>query len=230
MITVSLLAIYNAQVAADDGPSFLHEDVFKLPSSFDEGSGNARPRYSLANLILSEGAELEARYPDAATMNTVVKAWSTARLPSWTKMETALNASYNPIHNYDRSESWTEKREGEDSKAGTNDRTTGSTTTGTSSASLTQNVAGYNSSTATVPKSSDSSSGQDSSTMTGSQDDDWSEDGSHQETVTKSGTISGNIGVTTNQQMIEAELELRRLDLMNIIKKEFLDYFCLGVY
>lgn len=230
MITVSLLAIYNAQVAADDGPSFLHEDVFKLPSSFDEGSGNARPRYSLANLILSEGAELEARYPDAATMNTVVKAWSTARLPSWNRIETALNASYNPIHNYDRTEEWTEETEGENSKAGTMDRTSGSMYSNQNSASLTQNVAGYNSATATVPKSSDSSSGSGSGRTDGGQNDDWSEDGSHSQTVTKNGSVSGNIGVTTNQQMIEAELELRKLDLMNIIKKEFLDYFCLGVY
>ena len=191
---------------------------------------------------MAESADLEVVYPDPDTMNIVVRAWSSARLPSWERMEEALNEEYNPIHNYDRSESWTEETEGENSKAGTNDRSTGSTTTGTSSttgsssATLTQNVAGYNNSTATVPKSADSSSGQDStsgqdsSTMSGSQEDEWTEDGTHQETVTKTGRISGNIGVTTSQQMLESELELRKLDLLNIIKREFISYFCLGVY
>lgn len=230
MLTLSLLGIYNTQDQLQEGASFMHPNNFKLPASFDVGEGANKPRYQLVNLILAESADLEALYPDGNTMNTMVRAWSTSRLPSWERMETALNAQYNPIHNYDRTESWTEEREGEDSKAGTNDRTAGSTTTGSSSATLTQNVAGYNSSTATVPKASDSSSGQDSSSISSSQGDDWSEDGSHQETVTKSGTISGNIGVTTNQQMLEAELELRKLDLMNIIKREFINYFCLGVY
>ena len=40
----------------------------------------------------------------------------------------------------------------------------------------------------------------------------------------------GNIGVTTNQEMIEAELKLRRYDIYNIISNEFLDKFCIGVY
>lgn len=230
MLTLSLMGIYNTQDQLQEGASFMHPNNFKLPASFDVGEGLNKPRYLLVQMILAESADLEALYPDGNTMNTVVKAWSTSRLPAWEKMEAALNAQYNPIHNYDRTESWTEEREGEDSKAGTNDRTTGSTTTGSRSATLTQNVAGYNSSTATVPKSSDSSSGQDSTTISGSQDDDWSEDGSHSETVTRTGSISGNIGVTTSQQMLESELELRKTDLFNIIKREFISYFCLGVY
>lgn len=222
MLTLSLLGIYNTQDQLQEGASFMHPNNFKLPASFDEGEGLNKPRYLLVQMILAESADLEALYPDGNTMNTVVKAWSTSRLPAWEKMEAALNDQYNPIHNYNRSESWTEAREGMDSRAGTND----STTTGSSSASLTQNVAGYNSSTATVPKSSDSSSGQDSSTR----GDDWSQDGSHSETVTRTGSISGNIGVTTSQQMLESELELRKTDLFNIIKREFISYFCLGVY
>ncbi len=228
MLTLSLMGLYKTQIANEEN-TFLSGTYFKLPESFD-AVDSAIPREVLVNLILAESADLEVLYPDPDTMNIVVKAWSMARLQSWERMEEALNAEYNPIHNYDRSESWTEEREGEDSKAGTNDRSTGSTTTGSSSATLTQNVAGYNSSTATVPKASDSSSGQDSTTIAGTQDDEWSEDGSHSETVTKSGTISGNIGVTTSQQMLESELELRKMDLVNIIKQEFISYFCLGVY
>lgn len=41
----------------------------------------------------------------------------------------------------------------------------------------------------------------------------------------------GNIGVTTNQQMIEAEIAMRHNhNLYNIILNDFINKFCLGVY
>lgn len=42
--------------------------------------------------------------------------------------------------------------------------------------------------------------------------------------------ISGNVGVTTSQQMIHSELELRRTDLMLRFHKEIADRFLLSVY
>ena len=45
------------------------------------------------------------------------------------------------------------------------------------------------------------------------------------------GHLHGNIGVTTNQQMIEAEVELRRkYNMIDIIVNDFIDKFCLRVY
>ncbi|MBO7734351.1 MAG: hypothetical protein J6S67_17435 [Methanobrevibacter sp.] len=44
------------------------------------------------------------------------------------------------------------------------------------------------------------------------------------------GRIHGNIGVTTNQQMINAELELRENDLYSIIRSKFEDEFIVRVY
>lgn len=52
----------------------------------------------------------------------------------------------------------------------------------------------------------------------------------HTGTIQHTSRIHGNIGVTTAQQMITAELELRKLDVYNIIIKEFIKMFCLGVY
>ena len=40
----------------------------------------------------------------------------------------------------------------------------------------------------------------------------------------------GNIGVTTNQHMVEAELKLRQYDIYKLITNEFIDTFCIGVY
>lgn len=42
--------------------------------------------------------------------------------------------------------------------------------------------------------------------------------------------IHGNIGVTTNQQMIEAELELRKFDIYDDIAARFEHEFCVQVY
>ena len=224
METISLLGLYNQ----DD--TILNSTNFPLPSGMSHET--------LDPLLLAETAELEILYPEPSTLKTVIKAWATSRNPAWAKMISALDASYNPIHNYNRSESWTEEREGESSKAGGNERESESSTTGSSSgtsgSSLTENTAGYNSSQANVPKAQSSAtgstSGQESTSIEAGQTDAWTEDGTSSESVTRSGTVSGNIGVTTNQQMIQAELELRRLDIYNIVIREFKTMFCLGVY
>lgn len=49
--------------------------------------------------------------------------------------------------------------------------------------------------------------------------------------VTTSGNISGNIGVTTSQQMLEQELEVApKLNIINIMIESFQNRFCLLVY
>lgn len=50
------------------------------------------------------------------------------------------------------------------------------------------------------------------------------------DTRTIDGHIHGNIGVTTSQQMLESELQLRTYDLVNVIYKEIADHFLLSVY
>lgn len=210
MAILSLLGIYNVD------PTVINDTNFPLP--------NGLTHETLDPLLLAETAELEILYPEPTTLATVIKAWSTARGPAWAKMAAALNAQYNPIHNYDRTESWTEEREGEHSKAGTTDNS--GTSTGSSTGTL--DVAGYNAAgtVASVPKTKDTGSSSGSS----SQEGEWTEDGTNAESVTRTGSVSGNIGVTTSQQMIQSELELREIDLYKIIIQEFERMFCLGVY
>lgn len=216
MLTLSLLGLYRAD------PELLSDQTFPLPAGLTHEI--------LDPLLLAETAELEILYPDPDTLAVVISAWARARGPAWTRMAAALAAEYNPIHNYDRSESWTEEREGESTGAGSNDRETSSTNTGSSSASLNQAVHGYNSSASNVPKAADTSTGQEQSSMSGTQGDDWNEDRSNSESITRTGSVSGNIGVTTSQQMIQSELELRTNDIYKAIVAEFKTMFCLGVY
>lgn len=214
--TLSLLGMLQVS------PDLIGSTNFPLPTGLQHEI--------LDPLLLAETAELEILYPEPTTLATVIKAWATARGPAWGRMEAALAAEYNPIHNYDRSEEWSEERVGENNRQGTNDRGSSSTTAGTDSASLTSDRAGYNSAAANAPSSKDTSSGSSTTTVTGSQDDSWEEAGTNAESSSRSGHVSGNIGVTTSQQMIEAELELRRLDIYRLIVQEFKDMFCLGIY
>lgn len=222
--TLSFLGMVN-QV-----PSLISPETFPLPEGLSHET--------LDPLLLAETAEMEMLYPEPNTLGIVISAWAVARNPAWGRMLAALNAVYNPIHNYDRTESLTEELEGSNTKQGSNDRTGSSDTTGSSSgsesASLARDVHGYNSSAANVPSKADTSSGQSSGSTASSTDttqaDEWTEDASNEHTLTRESRISGNIGVTTSQQMIQAELELRKIDLYKVIIQEFKAMFCLGVY
>lgn len=51
--------------------------------------------------ILEDCGELEILYGDPDYMQQSIKQWSMAMLPSWTKIQEALTAKYNPIWNKD---------------------------------------------------------------------------------------------------------------------------------
>lgn len=85
-------------------------------------------------------------------------------------------------------------------------------------------VYGFNSATA-VPASEGSSS----QTTTGDKDDNYT-DATHTETGTRTLTRSGNIGVTTSQQMLQAEIELRKFDFMEQIYAYFDKVMVRSVY
>lgn len=51
--------------------------------------------------ILEDCAELEVLYSDPDYMRASIHNWSSAMLPSWTKIQEALTAEYNPIWNKD---------------------------------------------------------------------------------------------------------------------------------
>lgn len=214
--TLTLMALYNHD------NDILSSEVFPLP----EGLYHT----TLDPLLLAETAELEILYPDPEIMAYVIKAWADARGPAWDRMLAALDATYNPIHNYDRTESWSEGKEAASGRSGSRANQGTHSQQGSSTASVARNVAGYNSSAANVPKGADSSSGTDSNSGTTGNNEQWTEQGTNAETGSRSGHIAGNIGVTKTQEMIQDEIKLRRMDIYQIIVAEFKGRFCLGVY
>lgn len=131
----------------------------------------------------------------------------------WTRLYDALFAAYNPIHNYDMTESETKTNSGT--------ITTDNTQTSNGSTTQTVNIYGYNSSDAT-PANNNTGTDDTTTTDKGSAETSASE--------TRELTRAGNIGVTTSAQMIEGELNLRKTVFLGIVIEDLDDALTIGIY
>lgn len=207
------------------------------------------------NNILLECYELEVLYPEPDIMQQAIGLWSRKYLPGWTKALAALNAEYNPIHNFDRYEQWSEA--GSNSVTGSrgasssskNDIASSEAATGNSSEvnsmsnDNTNSVMGYNqtegwadhdkthgSGTNTVQESSaankqNSESQSGSSASTETHSENGLDDRSH------TGHLFGNIGVTKSQDMVKDEWTLRiELNFIDMVTTSFKKAFCVLIY
>lgn len=220
------------ELLAEDPDIFL---LFHLP----DGLGIDE----LFNIMIQELGDMDTLFRTPSEWISYVSVWSANRVPNWTIMLDALRAQYNPIHNYDMQEQMTnDQRVMQHGKISTRTDNLSHAKTGTEGdqmqASETPGVTqttetsryGVNSTTDPVPvdRAVTARTGQDSrsgsSTRTYNTTD--AETGtqtladSGQDTETRNYTLtrSGNIGVTTSQQMLEAELQLRiRYEIIDII-------------
>ena len=231
--TLSILGLYNYQPAIFDS--------LTIPTSVD--------RETLIDNIIMEAAELELLFPNADILGRLIGNWSKTRLAAWNRMIGALDAEYNPIENSDRYEDHLEDytRDLKESDNYTRDLkendnyTRNLTDSGNSNSSgSTQNSrTGYNSGDLQVTDSSSSEDHSDETrSYTGSDERNKGYTGGDDRNKGYTGGDTrhtvihthGNIGVTTNQNMVEAELKLRQYDIYKLITNEFIDTFCIGVY
>lgn len=163
----------------------------------------------------------------------------------WTRLWNAFTIQYNPISNYDMTENETIEDENANIKTDTGNITnvidTDTTQTGTVSNSGTNSqnnsVYGFNSSSSV---NSDSTAGTDSNTridnLAGTTDTTDTE--THNLTINDSGTRnsertltrSGNIGVTTSQQMLNSEIELWQWNFFKMVFDDIDSILCLDIY
>ncbi|MBO7261170.1 MAG: hypothetical protein J6U97_06765 [Bacteroidaceae bacterium] len=152
--------------------------------------------------ILFDNAELEIMYPNPEWIKELIGVWSTRELPIWERILNAVNKDYNPIENYNRTETITQTDTG--------------VSTANASNTDTHKVTGYNSG-AFVDQFQDSGIASTSGNSTLS--------------TSRSSNIKGNIGVTTSQEMLNQELDVvKRLDIYKYISDSFKNRFCLMVY
>lgn len=189
-------------------------DGWTLPASV--------PLDRLTAALLQECSELELLFPDPYIFKKLTDAWTVRKLPGWQRAYAAMIANYNPIHNFDRTETYTDTESGNESRT---DRVTGS---GTQNGGVTteKKVSAYNENTyqpaekdQTTQNASSSSNVTDTLTATNGR------------TLSHSAHLAGNIGITTSQQMVTDEINLSTmLDLTALIVKDFKAEFCLLVY
>ena len=150
---------------------------------------------------------------DVIEISSIISNLSKVYENEYTTKVKMLLLEYNPIENYNSSE--TEKSTSENSTTTGNENTTTMTTNSTSknSGETTNKVSPYDSENFSNDNNSNSSNtsivdGTDSTSTTDSGN--ISSNGSLTRTLTR----KGNIGVTTTQQMIESEYELRAKNLV----------------
>ena len=200
--TMSILGLYNWD------PSIFENLV--VPTGVD-------PAIAISTIIY-DNAELEIIYPDPSAMTFFIGLWSSRELPLWTRYLNAIQAEYNPIENYNRTEETTETIEEETSGS--------STETGTRTPNLksTNKVSGFNSNDLVTSNETN-----DTGTETALSNN--SGTGNRDVTRTNDSNIHGNIGVTSNQQMLEQEFKIiPKLDIYHYISESFKRRFCLMVY
>ena len=204
--------------------------TLQLPTGIDSTT--------LQPIIIKELGELDTIFDDAASASAYINVWSSAHLLSWTRMLAALTAEYNPISNYDRTDTESENVTGTHSEMNNRESSGSSGFTGTT-ANSGEDVSrsdrqGFNSSDyAPVDKQTmQHGLAQNSASATTTEgSESGSVSGDRSENRVRTLQSRGNIGVTTNQQMIEAEIALRaQWTIYGIIVNDFKRELCIDVY
>ena len=223
---------------------------------FPEGLDGA----TVGAFLLHRYGSLDTIYAETDEAKAAFGLWSTVMLPGWTKMWAALQAEYKPLENYSMTEKMTndvtQKAYGKTTtrtdnlshtKTGNDTTTPDLTETETPNTTNTREhgVYGFNSQADAVPDATetDTETGTNTTTTTGTSRTDYdttesdtgtqtaADSGSDTETRNYQLTREGNIGVTTSQQMLESEIELRcKHNMYEIIAVAFLREFCVGVW
>lgn len=223
--SLSLLGMYNWDESLFDNMAY--------PSGFD-----ANDKTLFVNNLVMECAELEILYSDWDFLKFAIEAWSKKEVLTWERIYQASILHYNPIENYNRTEDVTETHSGKDTNQATgndidkhtgNDSLTGSgTDTDTHSKTSFDNNAYAATDKLEMQKGSTQTNNYNSTlTHTNGRKDEFT----HGHTIRRAGNISGNIGVTTSQQMLEQEMEVApKLNIINYMIESFRNRFCLLVY
>ena len=203
----------------------------------------------LEDTILMNGAEFEVLYSDADFFQEMIGNWSTKWQRTMKRWVDALAIDYAPLENYDRQEEWTDKSTGlnSDTKTASDEKTenksdntiTSAVSSSTGSGNTENKKAAYDSSTYSPYEKADTSSS-GNNTSNGVEAAVSKQDGtlSHTENgnsintteANRTGRAHGNIGVTTSQQMLEAELDVSRFNLYDEISYLFISEFCIYTY
>ena len=186
-------------------------DNFVAPVDPD---GNELSPQIIIDHILFKYGDAPLFSPDPAVMKYYIGVWSTRRQMLWNRFVSAILEEYNPLSNYDRTEKTTDYLTHGHTVTTDDDLTAGTSVENQISA---DNASIYQ------PDSKAINGGKDQRDITEKHTGiDKRDYDSH---------VYGNIGVTTSQQMLQAELDLiPNLDICEFIADDFHSEFCLDLY
>lgn len=180
----------------------------------------------LVDLILQQSGELFPFHQQPAYLQANIENWFARMYEQFKRSYDALYMEYNPIENYDRHEDWSDSESGSVSTSESASASSHDSTSDSSSNSMTNDISAANQLAGFVPDTASNgiSAGRSSSDT---KNQTASASSSNRTNLVKhSGRLHGNIGVTTTQQMIESELQLRKYDIYqeiaNMFEKEFM--------
>lgn len=193
MATLSLIGLYNYDNTLFDG--------LTLPAGIDKDI--------CINEILRRCGEFELIYSDLDFNKSMIAQFGNKHNRTFTKWVEGLAEEFNPIHNYDRHEIYTDTHK---SNAVSNSATS-------TSSNADRKVSAYDASTM-QPKENETSGGSGTGSAVNSSNDE----------VKHEAHLYGNIGVTTSTQMLEDFLRVERWNIYEHIADIFCDEFCIPVY
>ena len=169
------------------------------------------------NLLFADAAELECVYTDPDLMEQLIEEWSISQQYEWTKIYNVTQLEYDPIQNYNRTETETI----DDTGSGH----TASSSKGkrTDNGEQKQNVTGFNTDTYSPNK-------QDVTDLESNSESEGEADATSESNRDRKMHAYGNIGVTTSQTMIQQEIEVSKLNLYNLMVQGFINKFCVQIY
>ena len=214
-------------------------DLMVIPEALD--------KEVLVNNILSSLAELEVLYANPIVMKNLIGVWSHKNIDVWNRLYATTQYDYDPIANYDRTETGSESGTGSKAHRGNQNETSDSTVadSGTDSTVRTGKAGGW------IAGFDSVASGDDDGLVKKTRDEsDTTADTTYGKTVTGNGRKTtnfsdseehsnngehtlhahGNIGVTTTQKLIREQREIEKFNLYDIIIDEFKMRFCILVY
>ncbi len=168
--------------------------------------------------ILMRCGEFNIIYSNLDFLKFAIRNWSERHKTQFEKMMRALTEDYNPVHNYDRYEEFSDTKNG-------NRKTDGSLTSKTVSENTQEN---------TISADNVSDYQPDNKTTNETKNDTTNVDSnaeSYTDNIKHNAHLYGNIGVTTSMAMVKEEIDLRNsFGIYDLIAAKFVEEFCIVIY
>lgn len=171
----------------------------------------------LIETIIEHSGDLYTYYQQPDFLKRNISNWFQVNLLQFQRLYNTLIIEYNPIENYDRYEDLKETPNLTYTDTGSDSHKT--EVNGTSE----NKVSAYDSTTYQPNE-------QNTSNSTGTGSNNYNNTQTETGTRTHENHIHGNVGVTTNQQMIDSEREITNFDFYYEIASRFEDRFCVQIY